>query len=73
MNTSNFPEKQSIRREKVYLRLESQLKSGVKNTSEGNVPLTKEYIDRIHKEMDTINKRIDPMARERKTKKHRRR
>ena len=46
------------RRKGVLLRLEAQLKSGVKNTKEGEVPLTDQDIKRINKEMQTLKERL---------------
>lgn len=72
MKTGNFPEKLSIRREKALIRLEAQLKSNVKDVETYLVPLTDSDIARIKREIETLNKRINPMARELRSKKHRR-
>lgn len=46
------------RRQRVIGRLESQLKSGTKNTKEGRVQLTDKDVKRINKELDILKKRV---------------
>lgn len=50
--------KQSIRRKAVIKRLTAQLKSGVKTTKDGSVPLTSSDIARIEKELSTLSNRL---------------
>lgn len=46
------------RRQRVIGRLESQLKSGTKNTKEGIVQLTDKDVKRINREISTLKSRI---------------
>jgi len=46
------------RRERVLLKLEAQLKSGVKNTKEGQKDLTENDVKRIKKEIGILKTRI---------------
>lgn len=46
------------RRKRVIARHEAQLKSGVKNTKEGSVPLSDGDIKRINKELTILKARV---------------
>lgn len=70
MNTGNFPAKQASRRFGVIERLESQLKTKLKRTREGIVPLTDSDVLRINREIEILKSRIPISPRGVRSKKH---
>ena len=50
--------KKRLRNKSALERLKAQLKSGVKNTKLGEIPLTDSDKIRINKEINTLEKRI---------------
>jgi len=72
MITANFPLKQNQRRQSALTRLELQLKSGVKPSSEGNVKLEQSDITRINREIKTLNESLNPDARSKRSKRRKR-
>jgi len=71
MRTKNFPEKQNIRREAVINRLEEQLERGTKMVKHEEVSLSLKDIERIKKELKTLNSKLSGNAREKKSKRKR--
>ena len=72
MITANFPLKQNQRRQSALTRLELQLKSGTKPLSEGYVKLEQSDITRINREIKALNESLNPDARSKRSKRHKR-
>lgn len=69
MKTGNFPEKQNVRRKSALDRLEVQLEKGVKNTKDGDQPLTDKDVKRIEKEIQALKSKTENSSRYKRSKK----